>query len=429
MKINVLLTIGVLFSSTVLAQVDVQDLKWSAVATRQTDSWYASEEAANVAENVLLYQRDNGGWMKNIQMHKTLTESEKITVESEKKGESCFDNGATTMEMRFLAKMYRNTQNEKYKEAFIKALNLVFVSQREAGAWSQYYPLRGHGYWDYLTFNDNLTVNVLRLLYDIANQSKDFVGLLDEATISRAKEAFDKGLQCILDCQIVDNGVKTIWCAQHDPETLEPVMGRPHEFPSFSGGESCDVLRFLMSLDKPSDAVKEAVVAGVEWFKAHSIKGYRLVEVKDDNGKLIDRVLEEHEGSELWARFTQFGGELAEHVYRKQIETLSANKDKMYHYKGKDYMYNDAENAKMSYDPKYAYKPIYGINDSSRPFLRYRFLYNHNDTEPVIDKNGVSLNTSLAADNRSRYNYLGDWAKVIIERVYPKWRLVNGLDK
>jgi len=428
MKLNVLLTIGALFGSTLLAQADVQSLSWSTVATKQADSWYASDEAAAVAENVLLYQRDNGGWMKNIQMHKTLTESEKTTVKSQKKEESCFDNGATTTEMRFLAKMYRNTQNEKYKVAFVKALELIFTAQREAGAWSQYYPLRGRGYWDYLTFNDDLTVNILKLLNDIAIESADFVGLLDDAMIAKAKVAYDKGVQCILDCQIVDNGVKTVWCAQHDPETLDPAMGRPHEFPSFSGGESCNILKFLMSITNPSDAVKEAVVGGVEWLKANSIKGYRLVDVKDESGNVVDRVLEASEGSEVWARFTQLGGEIAERVYKKQVELLSSNDERTYYYNKKVYYYSDADNAKESYNPEYAYKPVYGIYDDTYPFLRYRFLYNHNETDPIADENGVPVNTSLRADNRRSYDYIGDWAKDIIASTYPKWRLVNGLD-
>jgi len=39
----------------------IYDLRWSAVALNQPDDWYAPDEAAAVAENVLLYQRNTGG--------------------------------------------------------------------------------------------------------------------------------------------------------------------------------------------------------------------------------------------------------------------------------------------------------------------------------------------------------------------------------
>lgn len=427
MKKLVILVLLTLMSSVDIS-ADVQSLKWSSVATKQPSSWYATEEAVAVAENVLLYQRDNGGWMKNIEMHKTLSDSEKKVVESDKSGESCFDNAATTMEMRFLAKMYYHHKSEKYKEAFTKALDLILTSQRNAGAWSQYYPLRGRGYWDYLTFNDDLTVNILNLLKEISNGYGDFEGLVDEAKKSDVIEAYNKGVQCILDCQIVDNGVKTVWCAQHDPETLDPAMGRPHEFPSFSGGESVNILKFLMSIENPSEEIKEAVVKGVEWLDKNAIEGYKISYVYDEDGNVTDRVLEAAEGYRLWARFTQLGGEIAERVYKKQIEILESNKARIYNYNGKSYEYYDAENAKESYNAEYAYKPVFGIYDDNHPYLRYRFLYNYNETEKINDENGVPINTSLRADNRRNYVYLGDWAKDLIESMYPKWRLLNGLD-
>jgi len=57
---------------------------WKFVATQMPDSWYGSAESKAVAENVLLYQRDAGGWPKNIAMHKPLTEVEKVLSQMKK---------------------------------------------------------------------------------------------------------------------------------------------------------------------------------------------------------------------------------------------------------------------------------------------------------------------------------------------------------
>src|SRR5688572_29449708 len=47
---------------------------------KQKPEWYASEEAIRIADNVLVYQHDTGGWSKNIDMARALTEQEKAAV-------------------------------------------------------------------------------------------------------------------------------------------------------------------------------------------------------------------------------------------------------------------------------------------------------------------------------------------------------------
>lgn len=41
-------------------------------ALQQKGEWYCSDEALRIAENVLLYQRNNGGWIKNVDMAKRI---------------------------------------------------------------------------------------------------------------------------------------------------------------------------------------------------------------------------------------------------------------------------------------------------------------------------------------------------------------------
>ena len=73
-------------------QSDIAGKKWLSLALKQPDSWYATNEAVEVAENVLLYQRNLGGWPKNIEMHLLLTDSEKKQLESDKsKQDAIFD--------------------------------------------------------------------------------------------------------------------------------------------------------------------------------------------------------------------------------------------------------------------------------------------------------------------------------------------------
>ena len=45
---------------------------WSDIIRKNNAAWFGTEEAKKIAENVLLYQRDIGGWPKNIQMQQEL---------------------------------------------------------------------------------------------------------------------------------------------------------------------------------------------------------------------------------------------------------------------------------------------------------------------------------------------------------------------
>ena len=90
-----------------LAQV--QNKSWKQITESNSEKWFSSEEAADIAENVLLYQRNIGGWPKNIQMQLPIsdTEKQKLLVLKADPIDSTIDNGATCQEMLFLSKMYK----------------------------------------------------------------------------------------------------------------------------------------------------------------------------------------------------------------------------------------------------------------------------------------------------------------------------------
>ena len=50
---------------------------WEKITKMDEGTWFASQQAKEIAENVLLYQRNIGGWEKNIQMQNTLSAEQK----------------------------------------------------------------------------------------------------------------------------------------------------------------------------------------------------------------------------------------------------------------------------------------------------------------------------------------------------------------
>ena len=96
-------------------------------------------------------------------------------------------------------------------------------------------------------------IGVMKLLRDVA-AAKPAYAFVDEARRARAAKAVEKGIECILKTQVVVNGQRTVWCAQHDEVTFAPAPARTFELVSLSGGESVDIVRFLMSIKDPSPA-------------------------------------------------------------------------------------------------------------------------------------------------------------------------------
>lgn len=402
---------------------ELSSLSWSKVCSGGMDpEWYGSAEAQAVADILIETQKTSGGWMKNLEFH-NLPASDYADQKVSRDKQSCLDNAATTQEMRFLAKVWQKTKVEKYRESFLKALNMIFEAEKDCGGWSQYWPLSGKGsYQDYITFNDDLVINVLKLLREINGDKGDFAGIADDAAKTHCQAAFDRGIDMIIKCQIDDNGKKAAWCAQHDPADMLPAVGRPHELPSVSGCESASLLPFLMTIPEPSKELQEAITAAVTWLDEHKIEGKAIEDYINAAGEKDRRVVDKP-GSAIWGRFIQLGGEKGKEVYEKFFKMLGERgKSRSHTYQGKTYTYTEEEIARSSYRPEKEYQPIFAIYKDEYAHLFYRFLYNYEDTDPVVDEKGLPIATSLMATNRASYQYLGSWCQNLIKVEYPAWK-------
>lgn len=308
----------------------------------------AQEKAQQMADTIVKYQLKSGGWPKNQDWLKGVDPKEAKAWAKTGIG-STIDNGATVFEMNTLAvavdRVYEieadgygwmdtkvlEAQREQYCTAFRLGLLYLLKMQYDNGGFPQYFPAKkGEDYSSQITFNDNAMVNVLKLLRDVANDAETYRRMgVDKSLKKKCLAAYEKGLQCVLDCQIrVDDagkvlaygteewktGKKTVWCQQHDKKTLVPVKARAYELPSYTGqGETVAILDLLMDVQNPSEAVKEAVKCGVEWLEAHAMKDVEVEHFWTDGGDDDIRLVERVGAPLLWARFYDL--EKAEPMY------------------------------------------------------------------------------------------------------------------
>ena len=273
----------------------------------QRPEFYFGDEAVRIADNVLLYQHENGGWLKGIDMAAVLSEEDKAALLRDKnKGNSTIDNGATHTQIRYLAKVFSGTRLERFKQGFLKGVDYLLDAQYDNGGWPQRYPLLS-GYSRRITFNDNAMIGVMSLLRDIAEKRSDYT-FVDEGRRGKAKEAVLKGVECTLKCQIVVDGKRTAWCQQHDEKSFEPKSARSYEKISICGSESVGIVRFLMSIDNPNKEIIDSIQSAVAWFDHVKLTGIRQVNKPDDSERGNDKVIiKDATAPPIWARFYEIG--------------------------------------------------------------------------------------------------------------------------
>ena len=188
-------------------------------------------------------------------------------------------------------------KNEAVRVAFRRGLDYILSAQFPNGGWPQVYPLEG-GYHDNITFNDNATTNILMLLESIGKLDPAG-GLIDEALLAKTREALRRGLDCVLRLQYRQEGKPPVWCAQYDPISLRPAGARLKEPASLSGGESVDVVEFLMTRNAPPPEIMAAVEGALDWFGRNALTG--LVKTKRDGRTWYDP--DPAAPARMWARF------------------------------------------------------------------------------------------------------------------------------
>jgi len=287
--------IGILFLLTA-AGANAQDYgEWSALLGKN-DAWFASDaQAITIGDLIVQYQLSDGGWRKGQDV--TSGEWSKSTV----------DNDATTSQIIFLARLYKARNTAKYLTSLQKGIDLFLNNQYSNGGFPQIFSASSGSYHTHITFNDGAMVKIMDILLDASLQRNHFT-VIDNSRAAKAKTAVEKGVDVILNSQIVfTNGTKTAWCQQHDRNTLAPASARAYELPSVSGSESVGIVDFLKRYhtslgNNPRVDVVQAINAAVTWMTNVRIVGYKVENITTDGA--ADRVLVSSSSSDtLWARF------------------------------------------------------------------------------------------------------------------------------
>ncbi len=296
---------------------------------------YDESQILGIAENIIYTQNPDGGWDKNVDLQRIYTKAELEKIQSENskipavtyylktdKHGSTMDNRNIHSQIKYLCQVYEQVKDKKeinsqrYLDSATKALQWIFNAQHPvSGGWT------GADVYG-ITFNDDVMSDCLVLLGDIAEGKKCF-NVFPSQVRNQAKLSWDRGIDCIMKTQItvtLNDGTKllTAWGQQYYHDTFQPRWAREFEPPSICSSESFKVLKFLMSVNNPTQDIKNAVKAGVDFFnredvRIHGKKVYdrpldtpvywESVNRVDTKERIMEDCVDCGHTNDIWARF------------------------------------------------------------------------------------------------------------------------------
>jgi PelA/Pel-15E family pectate lyase len=270
---------------------------------------YREEQTREIAENLVLYQRANGGWPANFDPLRILTDGERRELESERsKEDTSLDNHATYPNVEYLAWASQQTKDVRFQAAAVRGLEFLLKAQYANGGWPHSWPSQ-RDYRPRVTLIDGVMVGVLKTLHRAAERREPFQWLPAEL-VERVREAAERGDRCLLGLQVKRGDVLTGWASQYDEHSLKPTQGRSYELPALVSSETVNVLEYLMSFDSPSDEMVAAIQSGARWLEESKIKGLRIERVKAEKVRYQNHTsrddvvaVDDPNAPPIWARF------------------------------------------------------------------------------------------------------------------------------
>lgn len=339
----------------------------------------------SVADLIVALQNEDGGFQvlpDNYEM------SQKETGLGSMKDVSSVYNGATTAELKYLAKYItaNKPEDSKYQDAFVKGIKYLLTTQRDNGGWSMN-PGSESGFNANIEVGNKAMTEVLTLLSDIAIlNNQDYVFARKAMNVDEIKSAVEKGNDFIVKSQISNNNKKSGWATQYD-KSGNVTMGHTYERESVSSYTTKDVIDYLMTIHNPSQDIKDAVESAYSWLKDVKIADKEQKVVKDtsmNNGFDVYLV----DGSGTWA---------SNYVYDKATDS---------------------------------YRPLYSDVDPTRADQKYVNVYElYNLDGNSVGNNKINNKDLILYSTRTTVSYYdNNFADELIATGYDEWKsyLANG---
>jgi len=234
-----------------------------------------------IADNIVALQNADGGFQ-SLPINTDMTQADLSNKLGALRSTSTLLNGATTAELKYLAKYITETNpsDTKYEEAFKKGITFLTANQNATGGW-QMSPTAAQGFNGNVEVGNNVTTAVLGLLSDVAIlNDQNYVFARKVVDVNALKAAVTKGNDFLVSSQVSNDDVKAGWATQYKTDGTV-TMGRTYERESVSSYTTKAVAEYLMTIQNPSEAIKSAINSSVAWINSVKIADKEQSIVRD----------------------------------------------------------------------------------------------------------------------------------------------------
>ncbi|TWI05792.1 PelA/Pel-15E family pectate lyase [Luteimonas cucumeris] len=322
---------------------------------------YPPDQVGRIADNLLLYQRRDGGWIENQDPARILDDVERAAFAGQRdRNGGSFDNRNIYTQVEYLAAAFARSGDARYRDASLRGIDFILAQQLPScGGWPHTVPAT-QSYHPHITIADDVTAGVLGTLRRVIMDEVLF-GFVGADLREKVSAAVARGDACLLRLQLRRDGVLAGWAGQYDRDSLQPAQGRSFELPALAVQESVGVVRYLMSIPQPPPEVVAAIDGAVVWLHRIALAGQR-------------------------------------------IETFAATPER--------FQYHSASTDRRL------------VRDASAPPLWARFYDLQDDSVVLATREGVRVRdyAQIPRERRTGYEWYGYWPQSLLDRDYPRWK-------
>jgi|SRR5690554_292328 len=234
---------------------------------------YSKDDILAIADNLLLMQRNNGGWPANINPFRKLTGDQRLQfLKDQNARDASFANANIFPQIFYLSHVYLQTGDVRYRDSARKALRLVMSAQVYNGGWSQNaYPNKNSD----VIIDTRATINALRFLRRVAGGEMPY-GYIALDDRRAAADSVRKGDQLLLRLQQAHNSRASIWAAAYALSSSHPVAADAETVAALDAEVSVRISRYFMQIERPPATVIRAVTGAADWFARNTLQQAQL---------------------------------------------------------------------------------------------------------------------------------------------------------
>lgn len=246
--------------------------QWSALHPDKRIEPHDRHQILAIADNLLLMQRNSGGWPANRNPFRKLSDDERLQfLKDQNAQDGSFANHTMFPQIFYLSHVYLQTGDVRYRNAARKGLRLVLAAQLYNGGWTLNARPATAIAVDQAVVDTAVTLDALRFLRKVAAGLMPY-GYIPFDVRREAAEAVRKGDALLLRLQQAHNSRASIWAGAYSLETSRPVAARGQPLPTLDVAVSTDIVRYLMQIQRPPAEVIRAVEGAVDWFERNSMQ-------------------------------------------------------------------------------------------------------------------------------------------------------------